>query len=97
VGAVAGCLATVGTLRGIAASASFAILVYYGVTNLAALRMPRHARRFPRWVPATGLAACAVLALSLSPATVAVGVGTLAAGFAARAVVRGLARRGGGG
>lgn len=97
VGAVAACLAAWGTLNAIAAAASFAILVYYGIANLAALRMPRHAKRFPDFVPAIGLASCAALALSLAPGTVAAGVATLAAGFVVRAAVRGLARRGGGG
>ena len=90
VGAVAGALALWGSLGGIAAAASFAILVYYGIANLAALRMPREAKRFPDFVPATGLAACAALALSLSPSTLAAGVATLAAGFAVRAAVHAL-------
>ena len=102
VGAAAGCLAAWGTLRGIAAAASFAILVYYGIANLAALRMPRAAKRFPDAVPAVGLVSCAALAVSLAPGTMAAGVATLAAGFVVRAAVRsfgakGLAGRGGDG
>ena len=92
VGVVAGGVAAWGSLPGIAAAASFAILVYYGIANVAALRMPREARLFPDAVPATGLVACAALALSLTPATIATGVATLAVGFAVRAAVRGLAR-----
>jgi APA family basic amino acid/polyamine antiporter len=97
VGTVAACLAAWGTIGGIAAAASFAILVYYGIANLAALRMPRDAKRFPDFVPAIGLASCAVLAVSLAPVTVGAGLATLAAGFVVRAVVRGVARRGGDG
>lgn len=95
VGAAAAAMAAWGSLGGIAAAASFAILLYYGIANFAALRMPRDAKLFPDAVPVTGLAACAVLAVSLSPATVAAGMATLAAGFGVRAVVRGLARGGG--
>ncbi|HEX8361157.1 MAG TPA: amino acid permease, partial [Longimicrobium sp.] len=94
VGAAAGCLAAFGTLRGIAAAASFAILVYYGIANLAALRMPRSAKRFPDFVPAIGLVACAALAVSLAPGTIGAGVATLGVGFVVRAAVRAVAARG---
>jgi APA family basic amino acid/polyamine antiporter len=96
VGAAAALAAAFGTLAGIAAAASFAILVYYGIANLAALRMPREAKLFPDAVPAFGLVACAALAASLPPRTILVGSATLAAGFLVRAAVRGLARRRGG-
>jgi APA family basic amino acid/polyamine antiporter len=94
VGVAAGCLAAWGTLRGIAAAASFAILVYYGIANLAALKMPRAAKRFPDAVPAVGLVSCAALAVSLAPGTMAAGVATLGAGFVVRAAVRWLGARG---
>lgn len=92
VGVGAAIAAAFGTLEGIAPAASFAILVYYGIANLAALRMPKEAKLFPDAVPAFGLLACAALAASLSPRTVLVGTATLAAGFVVRAAVRGLAR-----
>ncbi|HLU24223.1 MAG TPA: APC family permease [Longimicrobiales bacterium] len=90
IGAVAAVVAATGTLAGVAATASFAILVYYGIANLAALRMPRELKLFPNAIPATGFAACALLALSLAPATILTGLGLLAAGLIGRLVLRGV-------
>ena len=92
VGAGAALAAGLGSLRAVAAAASFAILLYYAIANLAALRMPREAKLYPDAVPAVGLVACLALAAALPLRTAAVGVAVLAAGFAARAVVRALAR-----
>lgn len=84
IGAVAAVVAATGTLRGVASAASFTILIYYGIANLAALRMPRAGKLYPDAVPRLGLASCAVLALSLSPPVIATGLALLAAGFALR-------------
>ena len=84
VGAIAALVAATGTLRGVAAAASFTILIYYGIANLAALRMPAGAKLFPNLVPIIGLSACTLLAISLTPATMATGLTVLAAGFIAR-------------
>jgi APA family basic amino acid/polyamine antiporter len=91
VGAAAAAAAAFGTLRAIAPAASFAILLYYAIANLAALRMPRAAKLYPDAVPAAGLAACLLLAASLSWRTAAAGVAVLATGFALRAAGRALA------
>ena len=96
VGAAAAAATALGTLRAIAPAASFAILLYYAIANLAALRMPRAEKLYPDAVPAAGLAACLLLAASLPWRTAAAGVAVLAAGFAARAAARALAGRGGG-
>ena len=93
VGAAAAVAAAFGTLRAVAPAASFAILLYYAVANLSALRMPRGAKLYPDAVPAAGLAACLLLAASLPPRTAAVGVAVLAAGFVLRAASRTLAAR----
>jgi basic amino acid/polyamine antiporter, APA family len=77
-------VAATGTLRGVASAASFTILVYYGIANLAALRMPRRAKLFPDAVPRVGLVACTVLALALSPPVILGGVAVLAAGLLLR-------------
>jgi APA family basic amino acid/polyamine antiporter len=91
VGTGAALAAAFGTLGAIVPAASFAILLYYGVANLAALRMPRAARLYPSAVPVIGLAACLGLAASLAPRTIGVGLAVLAAGFVVRAAVRALA------
>lgn len=88
VGAAAAAVAATGTLAGVAATASFTILLYYGIANLAALRMPRDAKLFSDAVPAFGLAACALLALSLSPRIILTGLAILAAGLLLRRIAR---------
>ena len=93
IGLIAAVVAATGTLRGVASAASFTILVYYGIANLAALRMPRQARLYPDVVPAVGLISCAVLAVSLAPGVIVIGLAVLAAGLA----LRGLWMRRGGG
>jgi basic amino acid/polyamine antiporter, APA family len=88
IGAIAAVVAATGTLRGVASAASFAILIYYGIANAAALRMPRHARLYPDAVPVVGLLSCALLAVSLAPSVIAVGLVVLGVGVAGRAIVR---------
>lgn len=88
IGAVAALVAATGTLAGVAAAASFTILVYYGIANVAALRMPRRARLYPDVVPIVGLVTCTLLAVSLRPSTIVTGLVVLAVGFVARWLVR---------
>lgn len=89
IGAVAAVVAATGTLRGVASAASFTILVYYGIANLAALRMPREDRLYPDLIPMIGLLGCAVLAISLAPSVILAGVAVLATGLALRWLLRG--------
>ena len=84
IGAIAAVVAATGTLRGVAAAASFAILIYYGIANLAALRMPSERRLYPQLVPAVGLTACVLLALSLSRPVIGTGLLVLVVGAALR-------------
>jgi APA family basic amino acid/polyamine antiporter len=88
VGAVAMVVAATGTLRGIASAASFTILIYYAIANIAALKMPREAKLYPDWVPIVGLTGCAGLALALPPPVIATGGALIAGGFILRAVIR---------
>lgn len=88
VGAVAAVVAATGGLRTVASAAAFTILVYYGITNLAALRMPVEARRYHFLIPVFGLLGCAVLAISLSGRVVVTGLAILAAGAAFRLLFR---------
>ena len=83
-GAVIVALAVFGTLEVVVAAAAFTILVYYGIANLAALRMDPADRLFPTWVPVLGLTSCLLLAASLAPVTIATGLGLLAVGFGFR-------------
>jgi APA family basic amino acid/polyamine antiporter len=65
---------------------AFTVLVYYAITNLAALRLPLAAG--PRAIAALGLLGCASLAFWVSPAIWAIGLAWIGAGLLARAVAR---------
>lgn len=84
VGVVAAVIAATGTLRGVASAASFTILVYYGIANACALRMPRGAKLYNDAIAWTGLAACALLAFALPARTIVAGLAVLATGVAWR-------------
>lgn len=88
VGAVATAVAAAGTLGAAAAAAAFSILIYYGITNLAALRLPAAQRLYPRGVAYFGFVACAVLALSLTRGALALTVALLGTALLVRAAVR---------
>jgi APA family basic amino acid/polyamine antiporter len=89
IGAVTAVVAATGTLSGVASAAAFTILIYYGIANLAALRMPREAKLYPYFIAVIGLAACALLAISLSPGVILTGCVVLAVGVMFRLLFRG--------
>ncbi|MFO7698841.1 MAG: APC family permease [Anaerolineae bacterium] len=89
-GAVAVLVALLGTLQAIVSAAAFTILVYYSITNIAALRLQPEQRRYPQWVAVAGLVGCVALALSLQPVAVLSGAGLLVVGHAWRAAFRAL-------
>jgi basic amino acid/polyamine antiporter, APA family len=90
IGAIAAFVAATGTLRGVASAASFTILIYYGIANVAALRMRNEAKLFHDVVPIIGAGACAVLAVSLSTGVILAGFGVLAVGILIRLAARAL-------
>jgi amino acid transporter len=66
-----------------AAVAPGARLFYYGIANVCALRLDAEARRYPRLIPALGVASCLlffVAILFVSPRAWLVGTATLAVG-----------------
>ena len=69
----------VGDVRATWEFSAFTVLVYYALTNAAALRLAEH--RFPRWVSWAGLAACAFLAVWVDPRAWAAGLGIIALGW----------------
>jgi len=73
-------------LRGAIGFSSFGVLVYYAIANAAAYTQPAADRRWPRWLNIAGLLGCAVLAVTLPPASVLAGAGVFAVGVAGRAV-----------
>jgi basic amino acid/polyamine antiporter, APA family len=84
VGGVVLLLALLGDVRATWSFSAFSVLIYYGITNLAALRLPPEHRLYPRWVPLAGLAGCVLLAFQVEPVYWLVGSGLLAGGWIVR-------------
>lgn len=81
VGAIIAGLAAIGNVETTWSFSAFTVLVYYAVTNLAALRLPPEARLYPRWVSVAGLVSCLGLAFWVESAIWAAGLGVIAVGL----------------
>lgn len=66
-------LSLIGKFEFILASAAFTILLYYTITNLAALRQKKEFQRFGKAVPVLGLSGCILMALSLDVEVILLG------------------------
>jgi APA family basic amino acid/polyamine antiporter len=93
-GAVIAGLALIGDVKTTWSFSAFTVLVYYALTNLAALRLPAELRRYPRWIAAAGLISCLSVAFWVEPRVWLAGLGVLVAGFGWRLVWRRVAARG---
>jgi APA family basic amino acid/polyamine antiporter len=91
VGAVVSGLAAIGSVSITWSFSAFTVLVYYALTNAAALRLPLEARRYPRWIPAVGLISCLGLAFWVEARIWAMGLALIAIGL----VWHGVRRSGG--
>jgi APA family basic amino acid/polyamine antiporter len=80
-GGLIGLLVLTGSVKATWSFSAFTVLVYYALTNLAALRLPPEYRRFPRVIPALGLASCLGLAFWVEPVFWLVGLGLIGAGL----------------
>jgi APA family basic amino acid/polyamine antiporter len=81
-------LVAIGDIRTTWTFSAFMVLVYYAITNLAALRLSPTQRRVPPIVPALGLLACLSLAFFVEPAVWATGLGLIASGLVWHFVAR---------
>lgn len=84
-------LVLVGDVRTTWSFSAVTVLLYYAITNVAALRLPSTARRYPRWISALGLLGCVSLGAAIDrsvlvPAALAVIAGLL--WFATAASIR---------
>lgn len=80
VGAIVVAVVAVADIRSAIGFSSFAVLVYYAVTNAAAWTLSPEDRRWPRGLAALGLAGCVVLALALPWVSVVGGAALLGLG-----------------
>jgi basic amino acid/polyamine antiporter, APA family len=81
VGAVVAALASIGSIKTTWTFSAFTVLIYYAVTNLAALRLSGSERLFNRPWAWGGLVACLTLAFAIEPTVWAVGLGILGVGL----------------
>ena len=84
VGAIIALLTTLGSVGTTWSFSAFTVLVYYALTNLAALRLPPKDRLYPAGIPALGLASCLGLAFWVEPLIWGAGLALIAAGLLAR-------------
>lgn len=82
VAAIVAVLAATTDLRSVISFSSFAVLIYYAITNASAWTLPREQLLWPRLFSGIGFVACLGLALSLPLLAVAVGAGVVGAGAA---------------
>lgn len=86
VAAIVIALVLVVDLRGAIGFSSFAVLVYYAVTNASALRLRADQRRYPRPAAVAGLLGCLLLAATLPPTSVLAGLLVLGVGAGVYAI-----------
>lgn len=87
VGLAVGALALTGSVETTWAFSAFTVLIYYAVTNLAALQLPKSARLYPRAFAIGGLIACLFLAFWVPVRIWLVGLALIGAGLAWHAFV----------
>ena len=74
-------LAAIGSVKIAWSFSAFTVLIYYAITNAAALRLHNDERLYPRWIAWVGLAACLALAFAVPWRVWLSGLALLAAGL----------------
>jgi APA family basic amino acid/polyamine antiporter len=88
IGVLIAILVLIGDIRVTWSFSAFTVLVYYAITNLAALQLPEDKRRFPRAVSMLGLASCLFLAFWVEPSIWVTGLILILVGLGWRWTVR---------
>ncbi|MCB0161583.1 MAG: hypothetical protein KDD83_25780, partial [Caldilineaceae bacterium] len=88
-GVVIAALVLVGNVKLTWSFSAFTVLIYYALTNLAALQLAPDARLYPRWIAWLGLAACLFLAFWVETWIWVVGVGLIGVGLVLRQIMNG--------
>lgn len=88
VGLVVALIAALGGLALVWSFSAFTVLLYYAVTNLAALRLSRAERLYPSIIPALGLFGCLGLAVWLPPVVIGLGLAILGLSLGLRRVLK---------
>ena len=77
-----------GSFQFVVRTATFTILLYYSIANVAALRQPQAEQIYGRIVPWLGLVGCVVMSVSLPFMVIVSGFGLLLLGFVVRFLLR---------
>lgn len=88
VGVIIAGLVMVGDVKATWTFSAFTVLIYYGLTNAAALRLPAEHRLYPRLFAWVGLFNCFVLAFFVPWRVWCIGLGVIAIGLIWHAVAR---------
>ena len=86
VGALVAGLASTGSVQTTWSFSAFTVLIYYAITNLAALKLPEGKRLYRRGYAVVGLAACLFLAFRVERRIWVAGLATIVAGLVWHAV-----------
>jgi len=92
VGVLIGVIAMTGSVKLSWSFSAFTVLMYYALTNLAALRLPPRLRLYPRAFSYCGLAACVFLAFQVPVSVWGVGLAFLGLGVSIHLFVGSLRR-----
>jgi APA family basic amino acid/polyamine antiporter len=86
VGIVITGLVMIGNVKTTWSFSTFTVLIYYAITNAAALRLPREDRLYQPWIAWCGFVACLLLAFFVEPRSWLIGLAILAVGLLWHAV-----------
>ncbi|MEC5156921.1 APC family permease [Chryseobacterium sp. MP_3.2] len=80
-------LTLVGFFEFIVRAATFTILLYYSITNIAAIRQPEKDRMYSKIIPILGLIGCLVMSISLPLNVITSGCSLLVGGFLLKFII----------
>lgn len=80
-------LTLLGSFEFIVRAATFTILLYYSITNIAAIKQPKKDRMYGKLIPIFGLIGCLAMSVSLPLNVIISGIGWLLVGFIVRFVI----------
>ena len=81
-------ITVLGTFEFVVRAATFTILLYYSITNIAAIRQPKPQQLYSKVIPYLGLVGCIAMSVALPLNVIVSGIALLAIGFAVRFLVK---------